>query len=165
MFSLQSSLSGNLSQLQSATGDIAPGVSSILSAIDNIVDFLGSSNVTEAITDSLDTTINETVNSVTDFINQVTGALMNDIAMCRPLWAIYTSFYIFLCDSTLDGLVRQCCSNDYSADYSILQNGLWFALGWSSVFLIPVIILSACLAPYYKRLNDPIEILSDNYHE
>lgn len=69
---------------------------------------LESSNVTNAITSAVNNTLANIQTNIEQLISQAKTILRNELGRCRPVWAIYTSIHITVCESTLDGLVSSC---------------------------------------------------------
>ncbi|GFR80814.1 prominin-1-A, partial [Elysia marginata] len=67
---------------------------------------------------------------------EVVDVIYNSLGNCRPLWNLYKSFSIVLCDYGVDTL-----------------NGYWFSIGWGLFFFIPMVVVAALLANHYKTMD------------
>ncbi|XP_064630373.1 prominin-1-like isoform X2 [Lineus longissimus] len=74
------------------------------------------------------------------FVNETLSAVENKVGICTPLWNFYDSIVgTLVCGSIVDTV-----------------NGLWFCLGWATIFFIPSIIISVKLYKYL-RVCRPID--------
>ncbi|XP_076461507.1 prominin-1-A-like [Babylonia areolata] len=71
-------------------------------------------------------------NNMTDLLTEV----YNEIGRCTPLWNLYRSFTVMLCNYGVDAL-----------------NGFWFSLGWGLFFFIPVVIVGVTLSGFYSTMT------------
>ncbi|KAK3743207.1 hypothetical protein RRG08_064060 [Elysia crispata] len=70
------------------------------------------------------------------YASEVVFVIYNSLGNCRPLWNLYKSVSIVLCDYGVDTL-----------------NGYWFSLGWGLFFFIPMLVVAALLANHYKTMD------------
>lgn len=82
-------------------------VSVSLMTLDTLTSILGSSDITDIIHNVVNSTFTSLLNTVDDFIDSVIDSIQNKIGQCSPIHTIYTSMYNAICQSTLNGLVRQ----------------------------------------------------------
>ncbi|XP_051883849.1 prominin-2 [Pristis pectinata] len=70
------------------------------------------------------------------YVNWTKRAITQDVARCRPAANVLSSVATISCSYLLDSM-----------------NAFWFSMGWSTVFLIPSIILAVKLAKFYRRMT------------
>nr|KAG5704825.1 hypothetical protein BaRGS_015208 [Batillaria attramentaria] len=87
-------------------------------------------------TDMVLTLAAEADNQIQNNMTAVLSDAYNEIGNCLPLWNLYRSFVVMLCNYGVDSL-----------------NGFWFSLGWGLFFFIPVVIVGITVAGYYSTMD------------
>jgi hypothetical protein len=86
----------------------------------------------------IDNTIDILLGTIDDFIGYVIEYVTTDFAKCGPIMGVYDLTTNIACDQLLAPF-----------------NGLWSGLGLYLILMIPVLILSCCLEPLFRRKRIP----------
>nr|XP_006823128.1 PREDICTED: prominin-1-A-like [Saccoglossus kowalevskii] len=70
------------------------------------------------------------------YAKYVLGVVSNDLGGCLPVWNLYKSMNIVICNYVVDSF-----------------NCFWFSLGWGLFFFIPSIIFAVKLSKHYRRME------------
>nr|KAG5686407.1 hypothetical protein BaRGS_023707 [Batillaria attramentaria] len=93
-------------------------------------------NMTAVLSDGASAFESKLTGYVSQYATEATYLAYNEIGNCLPLWNLYRSFVVMLCNYGVDSL-----------------NGFWFSLGWGLFFFIPVVIVGITVAGYYSTMD------------
>ncbi|RUS79584.1 hypothetical protein EGW08_012655 [Elysia chlorotica] len=122
--------------IRDACNNPAQNTTNAILANSAYIDFQIQNNMTSVLLQTSLGIAGRMLSYLNSYANEVTFVIYNSLGNCRPLWNLYKSVSIVLCDYGVDTL-----------------NGFWFSLGWGLFFFVPMVVVAALLANHYKTMD------------
>ena len=100
-------MEGHLSDLEKSTGNLSTSTQNAINHSMVFNDMIWIVTNEEIGSQLVDETHQAIVRKVTGFAAKVVDIVTTKLAPCYPVWAVYTSVYVTLCESVLGGLVSK----------------------------------------------------------
>ncbi|XP_005092242.2 prominin-1-A, partial [Aplysia californica] len=118
-------------------GNIVLNLQSTILSSASQADFQMQNNMTGVLIEGSLGLLGRIFSTLDGYVTEVLYMIYNEFGNCRPVWNIYKSVSVVICDYGVD-----------------VFNGYWFSIGWGLFFFAPIIVVGTKLSKHYKIMEE-----------